>query len=38
MTMGDKTELLNLVLDKFQEKENRVPIYSEVTRFNASNE
>ena len=30
MTMGDKTELLNLVLDKFQEKENRVPIYSEV--------
>ena len=30
MTMGDKTELLNLVLNKFKEKENRVPIYSEV--------
>jgi hypothetical protein len=30
MTMGDKTELVNLVLDKFQEKEKRLPIYSEV--------
>ncbi len=30
MTMENKTELVNLVLDKFQEKENRVPIYSEV--------
>ena len=30
MTMENKTELVNLVLDKFKEKENRLPIYSEV--------
>ena len=30
MTMGDKSELVNLVLNKFQEKEKRLPIYSEV--------
>ena len=30
MTMGDKTELVNLVLNKFKEKEKRLPIYSEV--------